>query len=193
MTRIWLTLATAGILTASSAWADDVRVPRVEIGGNITAVVPLAFEDSVGVLAGGGPRVTLNLSQRIAVELMAEVIGPVDYSGTMALYEAQAKLPLRKSRGGERTLSFTAGVAGTTWYHRVAETRTSRPDGSTVVHPGFRELRAGAPTSVTVGVSGDRVINRHVSGSWAVRGLFGSIGGAVLASASVSFGVGSYR
>ena len=59
MTRTWLTLA-AGLLVASPARADDVKMPRVEVGGTISAIVPIVFEDSIGVVVGGGPRVTVN-------------------------------------------------------------------------------------------------------------------------------------
>jgi hypothetical protein len=193
MARRCLMWVAAGILTASPGWADDGRRPRVEVGGTVSAVVPLAFEDSVGVLVGGGPRVTVNLWRQIAVELRVETFGPAENSGGFGLYVTQVKIPLTTSASGERTLSLTAGAAGAAVYQHLRETRVPRPDGSTVVHPEYRRFRVEPPHTFTMGVAGDRVLSRYVSANWGVQGFIGSIGGAVLASAGVSFGLGSYR
>ena len=90
MIRLWLTLGAAGsILAASPARAQDVGPPRVEIGGTFSGILSIVSEDGPVVLAGAGPRVTVNVTRRFGVELLAEVLGPVEFSGTMALYQAQ--------------------------------------------------------------------------------------------------------
>lgn len=192
--RLWLTLATAGILGATPARAEDVIPPRFEIGGNVSGIVPIVFEDGPAVVAGAGPRVTMNLTPRFRVELLAEVLGLLESSGTMALYQTQLKLPVGKSRDGERTVSFTVGAVGTTFYRRTRETRIVRLDGSTVVYPGFRRFQASAPNTLSFGVARDQVFSRYASSSLALQGYIGPLGGiAVRASVGVSFGVGGYR
>ncbi len=193
MTRIWLMWAAAGILTASSGWADDGRRPRVEVGGTLSALLPLPLEDSVGVLAGGGPRVTVNVTRRLAVELRAETFGPIEDAGTFGLYLTQVRIPIRQSPSGAQPLVLTVGAAGAASYQHFPESRRTRVDGSTIVQPEFRRFIVTSPNTFTAGVSGDRVLSRHVSGTWGVQGLIGSIGAAVVASAGVSFGLGSYR
>ena len=189
MIRLWLTLGTAGILAASPARAQDVDPPRIEIGGTFSGILSIVSEDGPAILASAGPRVTINVSRRIGIDLLAEVLGPVE-SGTMALYQAQLKLPFRASGDGQRTLSFTVGAVGLASYRHTRETRITRLDGSTVVYPGFRRFQATAPTTLSIGVSRDAVVGRSFSSSLAVQGYTGSVGGfAVRASVGVAFGV----
>ena len=175
MIRLWLTLATAGILVASPARAQDVTPPRIEIGGSVSGILPVVSEDGPAILASAGPRVTINVRRRIGIDLLAEVLGPVE-SGTMALYQAQLKLPFRASGDGQRTLSFTVGAVGLASYRHTRETRITRLDGSTVVYPGFRRFQATAPTTLSIGVSRDAVVGRSFSSSLAVQGYTGSVG-----------------
>ncbi len=195
MTRLWLTLGAAGsILAASPARAQDVDPPRVEIGGTFSGILSIVSEDGPVVLAGAGPRVTVNVTPRFGIDLLAEVLGPVEFSGTMALYQTQLEFPFRTSRDGQRTVSFTVGAVGLVSYRRTRETRIARLDGSTVVYPGFRRVQATAPTTFSIGVARDAVVGRSFSSSLAVQGYIGSVGGfAVRASVGVAFGVGGYR
>jgi hypothetical protein len=186
--RPWLALAAAGILAASPAEAQDVRGPRVEFGGNLSVLAGL------GIVVGGGPQVTVNVTRRIAVELLADVIGPVEGSGTTALYIAQLELPITRSRGGHRTWSLTVGAGGGIWYNRFRETRVARPDGSIVVYPAYRQFRAQSPNTISVGVAREQVLGRHASASLALQAVAGGFGGlGVRAAAGVSFGAGRYR
>jgi hypothetical protein len=194
MIRLWLTLGTAGILAASPARAQDVTPPRFEIGGSFSGILPIVYEDGPAILASAGPRVTVNLTPRFGVDLLAEVLGPVEFSGTMALYQTQLKLPFRTSRDGQRTMSFTVGAVGLASYRRTRETRIGRLDGSTVVYPGFRRFQATGPTTFSIGVAHDAVFGRSFSSSLAMQGYIGPVGGiAVRASVGVSFGIGGYR
>lgn len=195
MQRLWLTwLVLAGTLAASPARGQELSPPRLEIGGNVMGVVPIFFEDGPIVLGGAGPRVTLNLTPRLAIDLLAEVIGPVESSGQYALYQTQLALPIRRSPDGKRRLSLTVGAAGSAWYRNAPEFRTPRLDGSMVVYPAYRTFRVSAPDSVAIGVARQEVVGRHVSTCFALQTYLGSLGGfALRASAGVSFGVGGYR
>ena len=195
MKRLWLTLAAAaGVLAASPARGQEVSPPHLEIGGNVSGIVAFGFDDGAALVGGGGPRLTLNITPRLAIDLSAEVIGPTESSGTTALYQTELELPIRRSSDGKRTLSFTVGAAGTAWYRRAPETRIPRLDGSTVVYPEYRTLQVSAPTTLAIGVAREEVVGRHVSTCFALQTYLGSIGGiAVRASVGVSFGAGGYR
>jgi hypothetical protein len=194
MVRLWLTLGAAGILAASPSRAQEVTPPRFEIGAGFSGILPIVFEDGPRVLVSAGPRVTMNVTPRFGVELLAEVLGLAEFSGTMALYQTQLKLPFGKSRGGERTVSFTVGAVGLASYRRTRETRIARLDGSTVVYPGFRRFQATAPSTFAIGVAREAPFGRSFSGSMAVQGYIGPLSGiAARASVGVSFGVGGHR
>jgi hypothetical protein len=189
MPRLLLTFAVAAILAASPARAQDIRPPRVEIGASLSGIVPIVFEDGPAILVAGGPRLTLNATRRIGIELSSEVLGPVEFSGTMALYQTQLKFPMTRSREGTRTLSLTVGAVGLASYRRVQEWRRLRLDGSTVVVPGHRRFQATAPSTVSIGVAREEVFGRYASMSLGVQGYMGAVGGfAVRASAGLSFG-----
>jgi hypothetical protein len=194
MTRLAITLTAAGILVAHQASAQEAKLPRVEVSGVVSAILPIAFEGSPSVVLGGGPKVTFNVWKRIGVELQAEVIGPTEGSALYGLYLAQAKIPITRASSGGRGLCITAGLAGAASYQNVHETRVARPDGSTVVHPGFRRFRADAPNTLIIGVSRDHVVSRQLSGTWGLQALGGGIGGiGVRASVGVTFGMGGYQ
>ena len=195
MQRLWLTLlALAGGLVASPARGQDLSPPHFEIGGNVIGVVPILFEDAPAVLGGAGPRLTLNLTPRLAIDLLAEVIGPVESSGQYALYQTQLALPIRRSPDGKRTLSFTVGAAGSAWYRHAPEFRSPRLDGSMVVYPAYRTFRVSRPNTVAIGVARQEMVGRRISTCFALQTYLGSLAGfALRASAGVSFGVGGYR
>jgi hypothetical protein len=194
MRHLWLAWAAAGILAASPASAQDVSLPGFEIGGNFSGLIRIVFEDGPAGAAGGGPRISLNVSPRLSIDLLAEVIGPVESPGTLALYQSQLKFPVRKSREGQRTLSLTIGATGLAWYRRSREQRVGRLDGSIVVYPGYRRFRVTAPNTLCIGLAREQVFSRHASSSLALQGYFGAVGGlAVRASVGVAFGIGGYR
>jgi hypothetical protein len=190
MTPLWFTLPLL-ILTGSVARADEIKRPRLEIGGNVSAIVPIAAE-SPRVVLGGGPHVTVNLGRRVAVEVLAEMVGPTECSDTFGLYLGHFKFAIRQS--STAALSVTVGAAGSFRYARRGEVRAPRLDGSVVVHPGYRQFRADGPGTLSVGLARDRILHRHAATSFGVQTLFGSVGGfAVRASVSISFGVSGYR
>jgi hypothetical protein len=193
MRSFWLTL-TALLLAAGPAAAQEVRTPRVEVGGNVSGFLPIIFPDAPVVLIGGGPRVALNLSQSIALQLYADALTPAESSGLNGLYAGEFKFPLRRSRGGQRTLSLTAGVTAPFQYTHVRERRVTRHDGSIVVHQAHRRFRANAPTTLIAGIEKDLAFSRSTSTSLTLQALVGPIGGMVLRAAmGVSFAPGGYR
>ena len=184
-----LTLATLGLLAGSPAAAEELRAPLVEIGGNLCIVLPILFEDGPRVLVGGGPRLTINVTQRIGVEMMADAFRALEGSDLNGLYLTQIRFPLRKSPDGHRTLALTLGAAGAFAYRHHAEVRVSRPDRSTLVYPEYRTFRAGKPHTAAIGVAWERVLGSYAACSFGVQGLLGSLGGfAVRATGGVSFG-----
>lgn len=190
--RQWVTLAAAALLAASPVRAEDTNPPRIEIGGGVSAIVPIVHDGQL--VAGIGPRITMNVTPKVAVEALIEVLGPVESSGIPALYQLQLKLAIRKSRDGKGTMSLTLGAAGLASYQHFRETRIVRPDGSTVVYHEFRRLEAGAPTMLAVGMARERQLSRHLSSCLGIQGYVGPIGGIALrVSAGMSFGIGGYR
>jgi hypothetical protein len=194
MQRLWLTLlAAAGILAATPARAQDLRTPRLEIGATFSGIVPMVIEDGPGVVAGVGPRAAVNVSPRFALEGLADILGGLESYGTTALYQTQLKYALRKAQAG-RVVSVTVGAAGLAWYHRVHETRVTRPDRSIAVYPGYRRFRVDPPTTFSAGLAREQVFGRHTSSYLAIQGYVGAVGGIALrASVGLSFGIGGYR
>jgi hypothetical protein len=194
MQRLWFTLlAAAGILSATPARAQDLRTPRLEIGATFSGIVPLVITDGPGIVGGVGPRVTVNVSPRFALEGLADVLAGLESYGTTALYQTQLKYALRKARAGG-VMSFTVGAAGLAWYDRVHETRVTRPDRSIAVYPGYRQFRVRPPDTFSAGLAREQVFGRHTSSYLAIQGYVGAMGGIALrASVGFSFGIGGYR
>jgi hypothetical protein len=62
----------------SACTRQEVSAPLFEIGGNVSGIVAFGFDDGGAVVGGGGPRVTVNVTPRLAIDLSAEVIGPTE-------------------------------------------------------------------------------------------------------------------
>src|SRR5687767_7820405 len=90
------------VLTASAAQAQGQSPPRFEIGAQGGAIVFAAGDGAV--LLNGGPRVTLNLSRRDAVELAADFLAGTEHSGLFGLYLIQYKRVLREGDQRHRTI-----------------------------------------------------------------------------------------
>ncbi len=86
MTRLVLLLA-LGVLSST----PDAAAQRLEIGGNASAILPVVSEDGPAIVVGGGPRVTINVASWIAVELLAEALGPVEDAGVFASMGVKSK------------------------------------------------------------------------------------------------------
>src|SRR5918996_545494 len=112
------------VLTASAARAQVQSLPRFEIGAQGGAIVFAAGDGAL--LLNGGPRVTLNISRRDAVELLADFLVKTEHSGAFGLYLIQYKRVLREGDRRRRTIFVTGSTAGTFRYHRRREWREDR-------------------------------------------------------------------
>ena len=193
MTRLWLTLT--ALAAAVPAAAQPAPVPRVEIGGAVSAVLPIVFEDGPTVVAGAGPRLTLNLTPGLGVDIYGEAFGSFDSAtSTYGVYGLDLALPLRRSVSGRADLSIVVGAAGRFSYTRAGEHRVTRLDGSIAVHPAYQRLRSDAPTTLSLGVRRRLVVGRRAAVMMAAGTYFGSLGGfAARVTAGLFFGTGGYR
>ena len=60
--------------SATTALAQEIHLPPIEVGGQLTALGALG--EGLHMLALVGPRVTVNLSHRNALEISADVMIP---------------------------------------------------------------------------------------------------------------------
>src|SRR5687767_7018371 len=104
------------VLTASAAQAQAQSPARFEIGAQGGAIVFAAGDGAL--LLNGGPRVTLNVSRRDAVELLADFLVGTEQSGAFGLYLIQYKRVLREGDRRRRTIFVTGSTAGTFQYYR---------------------------------------------------------------------------
>jgi hypothetical protein len=185
-----LLMLTVGMLWSAPARAQEVEPPRVEFGAvaSALAVVPVVADGTLGLL-GGGPTVTLGLTRRIRLDLRAELLGPRENSGLYGVYGAQVRFPLRQSPDGARSLALTAGVGGLFSFYRSREFRSTRPDGSTVVYPGYRDMRVSGPRLVTVGIAHQRRVSRRAAVVFGADAIVGQGALVVRGTVGVSFGM----
>ena len=186
-------LTTAAVLTAAPALAQEVVSPPIEIGAMASGVVPVSFDGGAFGLAAGGATVTYNLSRRIGVEAIGEIVGPHESSGLYGIYQLQGRFQVQTNGDGSAAWFVTGGLGGFFYTQHQNEYRQSRPDGSIVVYPGFRRSEIDAPRLVSGGLTHRRVLNRRMSLLLSTQVLFGSGGIAPRASAGLSFGVRKYR
>ena len=149
------------VLTASAASGQVQSPPLFEIGAQGGAMVFAA--DDGAFLLNGGPRVTLNISRRDAVELLADFLVGTEQSGVFGLYLIQYKRVLREGDRRRSTIFVTGSTAGTFHYYRSREWREDRPDGATIVHPAYTRAQVESPTFIGSGIGLERVVGRHAA------------------------------
>ena len=186
-------LTIAAVLAAAPAFAQGVVTPPVEIGVMASGIVPVSFDGGAFGMAAAGASVTVNITRRVGVEAIGEILGPTDSSGLYGMYQLQGRFPIQTSADGSAVWFLSGGFGGFFYTHHQNERRQSRPDGSIVVYPGFRESEIDAPRLLSAGLSHRRVLNSHMSLLLSTQVLFGSGGIAPRASAGLSFGVRKYR
>lgn len=143
------------VLTASAAGAQVNSPPRSEVGAQGGAIVFAA--DDGAVLLNGGPRVTLNITRRDAVELLADFLAGTEHSGAFGLYLIQYKRVLREGDRRRRTIFVTGSTAGTFRYARHREWREDRADGASIVHPAYTRAQVESPILLGSGIGFERV------------------------------------
>ena len=153
-----LLLAVAGCPDFAVA---QVRPPRLEVGTSGGAVTALGGDAALFLVAG--PRLTFNATPRDALEVVAEILGPSEYSGLFGVYLIQYKRVLRPHSERRGAAFLTAGAGGDFRYNRVEEYRSGRPDGSVLVEPPYTHARLSRPVFVAIGVGFERVLARYAA------------------------------
>jgi hypothetical protein len=174
-----------------AADAQAFKAPRVEVGadgGLLGAIGEGLYLNPIV-----GPRLTLNLTQRDAIELAIDTLVPYE-SGTYGFYIFQYKRTTRRPPdwSGIRPF-FTAGTGGSYYYRRIPERRLARPDGSVAIYPAHATGWLSRLSMAAVGGGFERGLNRHVSfrlegGGILVLNDDGFLGFRVLAGVSVPIG-----
>jgi hypothetical protein len=149
----------------TTAGAQALQVPRVEVGGEGGMIVAIAEGAFFRPLVG--PRLTFNISQRDAVELAADTVVPYEY-GTYGFYFLQYKRTTRRTmlrQAGWSGLSpfFTVGTGGYYYYRKNAERRLPRSDGSVVVYPASSYGELSRFNIATFGGGFEQGLNSHAS------------------------------
>ena len=195
LTLAILVIVLSAALAARTASAQIATSPRVELGGTLSAILPVVAADGPVFLIGGGPRLGVNLTRTIGLQGSLEMLGPFgDRDGINGIYGGDAKVVVRHDQNGQRRLSITVGLAGGFQYARRSERRVTRPDGSIVVTPANRQLRTSGPGTVVFGLAGDHPFSRRDALSTAIQAFVGELGGiAIRGTVGVSFGAGGYR
>src|SRR5262245_10646385 len=102
-------LTTAAVLAAAPALAQEVVTPPMEIGVMASGIVPVSFDGGAFGMAAGGAIVTVNITRRIGVEALGEIIGPNDSSALYGLYQVQGRFPIQSNADGSATWFVTGG------------------------------------------------------------------------------------
>jgi len=186
-------LTIAAVLAAAPAFAQEVVTPPVEIGVLASGIVPVSFDGGAFGMAAGGASITFNITRRIGVEAIGEIVGPTGSSALYGMYQLQGRFPIQTRGDGSAVWFLTGGLGGFFYTQHQTEHRQSRPDGSIVVYPGFRESEIDAPRLISAGLAHRRVLNSRMSLLLSTQVLFGGGGIAPRASAGLSFGVRRYR
>jgi hypothetical protein len=186
------TIVFLGCLTLVGDLAHAQIVPaRFEVGGAGGAVA-VGGDTSLVLLVG--PRLTFNVTPRDAIELVTEVIGPVENAGLYGLYFLQYKRGLGDRALRRNQLFVTLAAGGTFEYEHIREYRVERPDLSIFVSPAYTHASLSTPFFGAAGIGFERVLRRFVSIRSDVQAL-GFQGGLVgiRGAVGVSVPIGGYR
>jgi hypothetical protein len=187
-------VALLGLIFSGATGAQTLQVPRVEVGGEGGTLG--AIGEGLYLRPMAGPRLTFNISQQDAIELVADTIF-LESRSTYGLYLLQYKRTTRRGSdwAGIR-LFYTLGTGGYYTRQSVPERRETRLDGSVVVYPAHSTGELSRLNMATVGGGFERVLNRHASFRLDGSGVLaihddGFLGFRILAGVSVP--IGGYR
>ena len=169
---------------APAASQPHQRGPRVEAG--VDGGVFTAFAgDGVFPVVALGPRLSLNLTDRIGLDLIADMVAPHDSGGLYGLYGIQARRLIREDDSTRGAIFITGGAVGGFEYQRIHERRTERPDGSVVVYRAYTRGSMSSPLMFSGGIGMQRALTRFAAfraegqfifgfqGAFLVRGTLG--------------------
>jgi hypothetical protein len=168
-------------------------VPHVEVGGRVTALG--AFGEGLHMRAMLGPLVTLNLSQRDALEVASDVMVATGTRGRIdGLYFLQYRRMLNaRTPASPNTMFVTLGTGGYFFHSRIGERRLQRVDGSVVVFPGSTHAKLSPTRMATFNIGLEHRLNERIAARFEAGGLGlfdqdGYVGFRLLAGIAVPIG-----
>jgi hypothetical protein len=134
----------------------------IQLGGSAGALV---------FLPSFGARLSVPLHERLAVEGVAEyaLLPFDDDASTWLLFQVQMRQRLKAWRAWHTHVTY--GGTFFAKYRAFAEVRDTRPDGSVVVYPAYRQLDLYDPPVVHAGFGAERAVSRSVVLRWDVQAL----------------------
>lgn len=163
MNRLLVATLVAAVLFCTSAAAQPRRKPpRCEIGGTVGTFAAVS-SDGGALVGAAGPRLSINLTDRVGVDLMGDVVAPDESSGLYGIYTIQVRRLIRAGGPSRAAIFLTGGAVGLFEYERVRERRDARPDGSVVVYPARVEAELTRPIGFSGGVGMHRAFARHAA------------------------------
>lgn len=161
-----------------------VRPPRVEIGAQLGGLAAISSE-GVFPLFSAGPRVSVTITDRLGVDVLAAVFRSSESDNLQGLYQIQIRHIVRPGGFDRGSIFLTAGTMGLFQDWDVPEYRFSLPDGTVVVHPARTGIEVDQPLGVVGGVGVQWPLARHVAlrtdaqtlvsfhGGWVIQGSLG--------------------
>lgn len=164
--------------------------PRVEVGGGFGLLV-----DPNGVLKGYGPRVTVNVNDRIAVESGFEINGnghrwPESFWG--GLHVTQVKYAVRPGDATHARVFVTGGLLGSFSHGHVDGFQYTRYDGTVESIPSRTFSSLAERLTPTVGVGVEHSVGRHIGLRADVLAGQHALGVQLRASFGVTIPIGHY-
>jgi hypothetical protein len=184
MMRLLVMVAALAIPALGAAQDVPLRPPRVEVGGQI-GVLGTISGDGFFPLLSMGPRLSVTLTDRLGVDVLAENLESAETEGLFGLYQIQIRHIVRPGRTDRAAIFLTGGVMGLFREWDLPEYRYSLPDGTIVVYPGRDGIEVNRPIGVVGGVGVQRAFRRYAAvradtqlmvgfhGGWLVRGSVG--------------------
>jgi hypothetical protein len=180
-------LAVLGPSTKALAAEPQDTPPRFEIGGQIGLIALVGAGEGYPLVVVG-PRLSIAVVDRVAIELLGELAAPTESDGLLGIYQIQIKTIVREGGPARSAIFVTAGTAGGFSYYRAPGYQLSRPDGSAIVYEEHVRASVGSPAALSGGVGMQRAFARHAAIRVEAQGLVG-FGGGLIARGSVGISV----
>ena len=171
---------------ALAAAQHQPRPPRFEIGAE--GGVYTAIGRGLAVLVAGGPRLSINLTDRVGFDLIASIVEPNESGGLYGLYGVQVRHVVRDEGPARSAIFVTGGAVGGFEYERVPERRVQRPDGSVVIYRAFTDGEISAPAAFSAGIGMQRTLARFAAFRAEAQGLLG-FGGAFVVRGALGISI----
>lgn len=166
--------------------------PRVEVGGGFRLLIDLN-----GVLKGLGPRVTVNVNDRLAVESGFEIDENRSSNFSSLLggtHVTQIKYAVRPGDATHARVFVTGGLLGFFSHEHFYGLQYTRYDGIVESLPSHTSNTLANRLTPTVGVGVERSLGREIGVRADVLAGHAHDGGVLLrASVGVTFPIGHYR